>query len=87
MSRGDLNRALARATGEYVTTFDSLGFHLVSDSPTEDGPLVLDWDAEQPARLEDVVAEDDWPGRRTPLPTYDEEFEDEFDGVYAHVAA
>jgi len=87
MSRGDLNRALARATGEYVTTFDALGFHLIGDSPTEDGPLVMDWDAKQPARLEDVVSDDDWPGRVSPLPSHDEELEDEFDEEYACAAA
>jgi hypothetical protein len=85
MSRGDLNRALARATGEFVTTLDGLGFHLVGEPPAQGGPLVLDWDGKQPACLEDVVADDDWPGRISPLRSHDEE--DEFDEEYACAAA
>lgn len=51
MKQADLNRAVARATGETVSTIKHLGF-LLAD-PTEDlgpdhdehGPLVIDWDA------------------------------------------
>jgi hypothetical protein len=87
MSRGDLNRALARATGEYVTTFDGLGFHLVGEAQADGGPLVLDWDAQQAARLEDVVSDDECPGRVDPLPSHDEQFEGEFNEEYACAAA
>jgi hypothetical protein len=78
MSTRDLNRAVARATGESVDTIDRQGFHLLGDSPTDDpGPLVMDWDDVRPAYLRDVVSDDDWPGRIEPLASWDEEFQDE----------
>ena len=51
MKQADLNRAVARATGETVETIKRLGFLLASPEETLDpdspdlGPRVLDWDA------------------------------------------
>ena len=50
MKQADLNRAVARATGETIATIERLGFLL--DEPTDGfdpdapelGPYVLDWD-------------------------------------------
>jgi hypothetical protein len=51
MTQRDLNRALARATGESVRTIDGYGFSLVDlDTPQDEleisdlGPQVVDWD-------------------------------------------
>ena len=51
MSQAELNRAVARATGESVTTVKRLGFLLAKPSakiPDADsealGPQVIDWD-------------------------------------------
>jgi hypothetical protein len=49
MTQLDLNRAVARATGESEAVVDELGFHLadpldVNYDPEARGPLVLDWD-------------------------------------------
>jgi len=44
MNRRDLNRAVARATGESVSTIASLGFVPLTVGPVEREPLVLDWD-------------------------------------------
>lgn len=78
MSDRDLNRAVARTTGEPVDLIAQQGFHLLGDSPTDDaGPLVMDWDDERPAYLRDVVSDDDWPGRTDPLASWDEELEDD----------
>ena len=48
MKQSDLNREVARATGETVSTIKRLGF-LLDDPRSEslsadDGPLVIDWD-------------------------------------------
>jgi hypothetical protein len=57
MRQTDLNRAVARATGETVSMVKSLGFSIEeplfdvepSDS-TETGPNVVDWDSLQARR-------------------------------------
>ena len=52
MRQADLNRSIARATGESVSTIARLGFILsepsepIDDPHSEDlGPLVIDWDS------------------------------------------
>lgn len=56
MNQNDLNRAVARATGETVSTISSLGFQLDEpagrfDSHLNDpGPEIIDWDALDPLR-------------------------------------
>ena len=57
MKQADLYRAIARATGETVSTIQRLGFLL--DDPTdnhdpesdENGPYVIDWDELQAWRF------------------------------------
>ena len=44
MTQNELNRAVARATGESVRTIAKLGFVLLDDPPVEQEPLVVDWD-------------------------------------------
>ena len=50
MRQADLDRAVARVTGETVSTIKRLGFLLVepADSPTDESdelnPQVIDWD-------------------------------------------
>lgn len=55
MTQRELNRAVARATGESVSTVERIGFLLadpetdVTDPDDEAlGPSVLDWDALEP---------------------------------------
>ena len=51
MKQADLNRAVARATGESVSTIKRLGFLLAEPADSldpnaeENGPYVIDWDA------------------------------------------
>ena len=45
MTQADLNREVAQATGETVSTIDSLGFVPLTYSPVEMEPLTVDWDA------------------------------------------
>ena len=61
MRQSDLNRSVARATGESIATIARLGFLLADPSePIDDphsealGPLVIDWDSmhEQRDRLD-----------------------------------
>lgn len=59
MSQTEVNRAVARATGESVGTIQRLGFLIadpetdVEDSDDEDlGPYLLDWDELDEQRLE-----------------------------------
>ncbi|REJ92499.1 MAG: hypothetical protein DWQ35_12100 [Planctomycetota bacterium] len=60
MKQADVNRAVARATGETVSTIKRLGFLLaepaeISDPEAEElGPLVIDWDEVDLCRREDV---------------------------------
>lgn len=57
MKQAELNRAVARATGDTVHTIKRLGFLLVDPNQTlatelpDDGPYVLDWDTMEPQRL------------------------------------
>ncbi len=63
MAQRDLNRAVARATGESVDMIERMGFGPMEDSPedsSEDnsgddsgdcGPSMIDWDADDDARL------------------------------------
>jgi hypothetical protein len=44
MTQNDLNRAVARATGETVSTIAAMGFMPLADIPAEPEPLVVDWD-------------------------------------------
>jgi len=50
MKQADLNRAVAQATGETVSTIKRLGFLLAEPGDTldpesdEHGPYVIDWD-------------------------------------------
>ena len=44
MTQRELNRAVAEATGESLSTVDSLGFVPLTVGPVEREPLVLDWD-------------------------------------------
>ena len=43
MTQNDLNRAVARKTGETVSTIASLGFVPLTGQPYEREPLVVDW--------------------------------------------
>ena len=58
MRQADLDRAVARATGETVSTIKRLGFLLAdsSDVPDPDsdnlGPYVIDWDELETQRYE-----------------------------------
>jgi len=87
MSQGELNRQVARATGDTVDAIRQMGFHFANEEPREHGPLVIDWDAGLPECLGGVLHPDDWPGFTGPLPSYDEEFDDDLDQEYAHAAA
>ena len=51
MTQAELNREVARATGESARTIDQLGFVPLTRHPveTEREPLVIDWD-EMPDR-------------------------------------
>ena len=59
MKQADLDRAVARATGETVTTIKRLGFLLADPSDDldpdadEHGPYVIDWDALAAQRKEE----------------------------------
>ncbi len=50
MKQADLDRAVARATGETVTTIKRMGFLLADPTDSSDpdaeehGPYVIDWD-------------------------------------------
>ena len=95
MSDRDLNRTVARRTGESVESIQRLGFQVLSEHGHDDndhdvddynlGPKVFDWDALQAASLGQVLSDEDWSGRVEPLPRYDEQFE--FDEDDLSVAA
>ena len=51
MTQRDLNRAVARATGESVDMIEQMGFGPLDDSSDELGPHTIDWDADDDARL------------------------------------
>ncbi len=44
MTQNDLNRAVAAATGETVTTIAEMGFVPLTATPIDREPLVVDWD-------------------------------------------
>jgi len=44
MTQNDLNRAVARATGETVSTIAAMGFVPLTGVPMEREPFVVDWD-------------------------------------------
>ena len=52
MTQAELNRAVARATGESIDTILSLGFVPLTPMPYECDPesLVVDWDAVDASR-------------------------------------
>ena len=58
MKQADLDRAVARVTGETVSTIKRLGFLLVDPADSldpdsdEHGPHVIDWDELQAQRFE-----------------------------------
>jgi len=58
MKQADLNRAVARATGETVSTIKRLGFLLAESGDSldpesdEHGPYVIDWDELEAQRHE-----------------------------------
>ena len=64
MKQADLNRAVARATGESISTIKRLGF-LIDDpdagsddlDPLAPGPAVIDWDELQARRIEPFCCE------------------------------
>jgi DUF438 domain-containing protein len=51
MTQRDLNRAVARATGESVDTIEQMGFGPLDESAGDPGPNTIDWDADDDARL------------------------------------
>ena len=50
MSQGDLNRAVAAATGETVELISRQGFEFIDVSTIDRDPLIWDWD-DSDARL------------------------------------
>ena len=44
MTQAELNRAVARATGETVKTIAGMGFVPLTPTPIEQDPLVVDWE-------------------------------------------
>ena len=61
MKQADLDRAVARATGETVSTIKRLGFLLADPDDCldleseEHGPYVIDWDELETQRHEEVT--------------------------------
>ena len=61
MKQADLDRAVARATGETVSTIKQLGFLLTDPTDVLDldsdqtGPNVIDWDALELQRNEAIM--------------------------------
>jgi hypothetical protein len=50
MTQNELNRAVARATGEPVSLISSMGFVPLTDAPQECEPQTVDWDEIQQSR-------------------------------------
>lgn len=50
MTQNELNRAVARATGESVSLISSMGFVPLGDGPQEREPQTVDWDETQESR-------------------------------------
>ncbi|MBI3864891.1 MAG: hypothetical protein HY290_23695 [Planctomycetia bacterium] len=51
MTQRDLNRAVARATGESVDMIEQMGFGELHESTGERQPNSIDWDEHDDARL------------------------------------
>ena len=51
MTQNDLNRAVAAATGETVSTIAAMGFVPLASVPVEREPLVVDWDRADDDRM------------------------------------
>ena len=51
MTQNDLNRAVARATGETVGTIAEMGFVPLTANPIDREPLVVDWDRADDERV------------------------------------
>ena len=51
MHQNELNRAVARATGESVRTIARMGFSPLSEPAAEREPLVVDWDELEARRV------------------------------------
>ena len=51
MTQAELDRAVAAATGESVNTISQRGFVLLTPSPIEREPLVVDWDELDTSRV------------------------------------
>lgn len=68
MTQAELDRAVARATGDSVATVRRLGFQLedmfpddfddleIDEESLDEGPLVFDWDAYAAVPLEEFLA-------------------------------
>jgi hypothetical protein len=50
MTQNELNRAVARATGESVSVISSMGFVPLTNVPEEREPRSIDWDETQQTR-------------------------------------
>ena len=50
MTQAELNRAVAKATGESVGEIARRGFVLLTPTPVEEEPLIADWDEIQAER-------------------------------------
>jgi hypothetical protein len=50
MTQHELNRAIARATGESVTLISNMGFVPLTHAPQEYEPQTVDWDEIQQSR-------------------------------------
>jgi len=51
MTQAELNRAVADATGESITTIAAHGFSILAAGPIEREPSIIDWDALDAERL------------------------------------
>ena len=51
MTQRDLNRAVARATGESVDMIERMGFGPLDENSGDREPHTIDWDADDDARL------------------------------------
>lgn len=51
MTQRDLNRAVARATGETVETIERIGFGPLDESIGDQEPSTIDWDVSDDNRL------------------------------------
>ena len=50
MTQAELNRAVARATGESISLISSMGFVPLAGAPREREPRIVDWDKTQQTR-------------------------------------